>query len=88
MFLPQEIWYKIKKYESYIGLSKNIDEMIQILNHNLAMPYYFSDHKNKSFESQFKFILREYPHFWKIFSDKYMQKTIYDSNEKIRTDYN
>ena len=46
-----------------------IPKIKNILKSQMFLPYYFSDHKNKSFENQYEYLKRRYSVFWKIYPE-------------------
>ena len=64
---------KIFKYYKHF---KFLPKVKNTLKTEMFKPYYYSDHKNKSFEKQYDFIKRVYPYFWNIYSDKMMTNMI------------
>ena len=76
-YFPKEIWYIIKSYEFQMKYPPHIQrDAIENLRFHISMPFILGLHKDKEYPAQIKFIRKNSPILWDMFTSDFISKLI------------
>lgn len=89
MYFPPDVWFIIKTMEYQMLYPPNIQKQyISNIKSFVRLPYLLKQHQNKNTTHQVLFLRHNYPLFWNVFQEQYIQTIVEDEINHMNKTFN